>query len=110
MESQSTEKESFDGIKVLITLTPILCVQIFPQCCHFGVDLRLVRVIVLVLPLESERASDGAEGAVLLVGRLVLLVLRFLPHEAVLVVVSDPDLGADYHHHVGHDLGVVHHD
>ena len=84
--------------------------QIFSQCCHLRVDLRLVCVIVLVLPLEGEGAAERAEGPVLLVGGLILLVLGLLPDEAVLVVVGDPDLGADDHHHVGHDLGVVNHD
>ena len=84
--------------------------QILPQSCHLGVDLRLVGVRVLVLPLESQGPPDSAQGPVLLVGGLVLLVLCLLPDQTVLVVIGDPNFGADDHHHVRHDLGVVHHD
>ncbi len=41
-------------------LTSIFCVQIFPQCCHFGVNLRLVVIISFVLPLECEGSPDSA--------------------------------------------------
>ena len=84
--------------------------QILPQSCHLRVNLRLVWIIVLMLPLQSQSSSDSSQSSVFLVRSLVLLVLCLLPHQTVLVVVGDPYLGADDHHHVGHDLGVVHHD
>ena len=75
---------------------------------HLRIDHRLVRVrVLLVLSSESESAS---ESAVLLVwSHVLLLLLHLLSHQAVLVVVGDPDLGADDHHHVGDDLAVVNH-
>ena len=40
---------------------------------------------------------------------VLLLFLRLVPDERVLVVVGDPDLGADEHHQVVDRLRVVHH-
>ena len=97
-------------IYILIKLTSIFSMQIFPQCCHFGVDLRLIRIISFVLPFESQSTPDSTEGSIFLVRRLVFLVFCLLPHKAVLIMVGDSNLSADDNHHIGHDLGVVHHD
>ena len=98
-----------NNLYILIKLTSILSVQIFPQCCHFGIDLRLIRIICFVLPFESQSTPDSTEGSIFFVRRLVLLVFCLLPHKAVFIMVRDANLSADDNHHIGHNLGVIHH-
>ena len=82
--------------------------KVLSESGHLRIDHGFIWIrMLLVLSSQSESAS---ESAVLLVwGHILLLLLHLLAHQAVLVVVGDPDLGADDHHHVGDNLAVVHH-
>ena len=82
--------------------------QVLSESGHLWVDHRFVWIRVLLV--LSSKGECAPQGAVLLVGgHVLLLLLHLLAHQAVLVVVGDPNLGADDHHHVGDDLAVVDH-